>query len=478
MSINLKDRIESSTEIITVQKLYDMLVISNTLNPDPLYQRNSTVDAYQCDKNVGIILSIFQGFGIDTIIVRDISVYEKTAELRKLYPYYKYLVVDGGHRCRAVKYFMMNKFAVNINGEEKCYSDLSEEERELFLNASVLMKYVVCTSEQARQLFLAINKMTKTNEIETIMADDVNPVCRWIREHTWNYREYKNKEKVHPIFKVGTSDKFEYETEYWNKPNTGGSFFYHSFITLAKAIGRGNVNAGQRVWEKLVADEVVITEKDEETWIKFFDDLLEYQDIVNHSSKINDEIFGFFSCVWFELLSRYGLEGFRLDMETFAKDLAKKRAELTSKVSKSNVSKYDSMLMKNIDGVDTDVKTLIREYVKAFSHGDKQSFAGRFILSEMGEEMSDFGVIVLDTRKNPSKKDRELMLQQQGSKCFIDKMPLKLKDAHAAHIVARADGGVSDISNYRMVRKAHNIRMGTMNLNEYVKVYEKEKKYA
>jgi hypothetical protein len=163
-------------------------------------------------------------------------------------------------------------------------------------------------------------------------------------------------------------------------------------------------------------------------------------------------------------------------MDTFASDLAKKRAELTGKFKKSGNNKYDSMTMENLDGVETDVKSIIREYVKAFGYGEKQSFAAQFILSEMGDNLADFGVIVMDTRKNPSKKDRELLLNEQGGKCFIDNEPLKLKDAHAAHIIARNEGGTSDISNYRMVRKVHNLRMGTMNLNEYMKVYKR--KYA
>ena len=478
MSTSAKDRVKSRTDTITIKDLYDMLVTTSSLNPDPLYQRSSTIDAYQHPKNEGIILSIFDGFGIDTLIFRDITEYAITSEIRKLYPGYKYLVIDAGHRCRAVKNFIQNKFYVVLNGEKKFYKDLSEDERNDFLNKSVLVKYFVCSSEQARLLFLAINKMTKTNEIETIMADDINPVCRWIRERTWYYREYQNRTMVHPIFKVFTSDNAEYETAYWNKPNTGGSFFYHAFITLSKAIGRGNVNAGQKIWESLVSNEVDITEKDEYIWTKFFDDLKEYQEIAAHGGGINDEVFGFFSCVWFELLSKYGVDGFKIDMDTFAEELFKKRAQLTGKIKKNQKSKYDDMTIENIDGKEEDLKSVIREYVKAFAYGKKMSFAGNFILSEMGDNLSDFGVTVMDNRKNPSKKDRELLLNEQGNRCYIDGKPLKLEDAHAAHNIPRSEGGSSDISNFRMVRKIHNQRMGTMTVDEYLIAYKNRKKYA
>lgn len=470
--------VKSRTDSITVKELYDMLVTTSSLNPDPLYQRSSTIDCYQHPKNEGIIMSIFEGFGIDTLIFRDITSYAITDEIRKLYPGYKYLVIDAGHRCRAVKWFIQGKFYIVLNGEKKFYKDLTESERDAFLNTDVLVKYFTCSSEQARKLFLNINKMTKTNEIETIMADDINSVCRWIRERTWFYREYQNRNMIHPIFKVQTSDNTEYETAYWNKPNTGGSFFYHSFITLAKARGRGNVNAGQKVWEKLVADEVAINDKDEYIWTKFFDDLKKYQEIATHKDGINDEVFGFFSCVWFELLSKYGVDGFKIDMDVFAEELFRKRAELTGKTKKNRKSKYDDETIENIDGKEEDLKSVIREYVKAFAYGKKMSFAGNFILSEMGEDPSYFGVTVMDIRKNPSKKDRELLLNEQGNRCFIDGKHLKLEDAHAAHIIPRSEGGSSEMSNFRMVRKIHNQKMGTMTVDEYLVAYKNRKKHA
>lgn len=483
-SVNpFKNRIPSGrTARITIEELYDMLVKKRTLHPNPIHQRASTISVYQHPKNEGIINTIINGIGIDSLILRDISGCDADDPIRKLYPNIDYLVIDGGHRCRAVTAFMRDQFHITIDGVDTKYSDLTHEEKTIFLDTCVTVKYVPCNSEHARETFLAINKMTKTNEIETIMADDTNPVCRWVREQTWYYPEYQNKKMIHPIFRVSTSNDSEHISNYWNKANIGGSFYYHAFIALAKVIGHGNVDAGQTVWQELVAKKKPIKNKDKKIWSKFFDDLKEYQDVINHSGKLNDEIFGFFACVWFELMSRYGIDGFKFIMNdvvrdvSFAKDLARKRSELTCKFDKSGNNKYDEMSIQNLDGVTTDIKSTIREYIKAFSCGAKQSFAGRFILDEMGEDPMNFGVIIIDTRKNPSRKDRELILNQQKNICFIDKRPLKLNDAHAAHIKARSAGGVSDISNYKMVRKSHNQRMGTMNLYDYKNIYEK--KYA
>lgn len=461
--------ITSKRDIVTIQQLYDMLVTNPKLHPNPIGQRPPTIDTYQNSKNVGIIQSVLNGFGIDTLIIRDISCYNEMHVLRLMYGSFTHLIIDGGHRCRAIKAFIANKFTIPLNGKNVLYRDLDTKTKNFFLKSDVSIKYVQCSSEQARELFLAINKMTKTNEIENIMSNEESSVCRWIRTNTWYVHEYKNRANIHPIFTVAVSDSAEHESYYWNKPNTGGSFYYHAFITLCKAIGRKNVNAGQKEWQNLVNTDYQITQKDQEVWKKFFTDLQEYQDIINHSSGINDEIFGFFSCVWFELLARHGIDGFKFDMNVFAYELSKLRALMTGRVDKKKKNKYDTMIIQNIDDEDTDIKSLVREYVKAFAYGKKQSFVGKLILSELDDEC---GILIKDNRRNPSKKDRELMLHEQKNKCYVDQKPLALEEAHAAHIVPRADGGSSDLSNFRMVRNIHNLKMGTLNLEIYKKYYE------
>lgn len=474
MSTDLESRIKARYDVITVADIYDMLVTTSSLNPNPIYQRNSTISDYNDKKNQGIIEAILRGFGIDIIIVRDISVYDESHPIRVLYPNYKFLVVDGGHRCRAIKWFIDNKFQINIDGNLKFYRDLTEKQKKKIREASVLMKYIICSSEDARDYFWTVNKMTMTTVVETIMADDVNPVCRWIREHTWYYPEYKNLEKIHPIFKVSSTDKFQYVTDIWNKPNTGGSFFYHALITLVKSIGEGNVNAGQKAWEKLVSDEKVIPNEAEKIWTRFFDDLLEYQKITRPKDGINDDIFGFFSCVWFELLDQYGIDGFKFEMDKFAEELASKRAELTNKFNKNKQSQYDYKMIKNLDGKEEEIKSVVREYIKAFSHGKKMKFVGKLILAEMDNDLSRIGVTVMHKRKSLSKKNRELLLNMQKNRCYIDGKSLKLEDAEAGHIVAVSMGGTNDLSNLKMIRKSHNRNMGSTNIEDYKKTYREK----
>jgi len=223
-------------EEMTVERLYYMMTTAlSRLNPNPVGQRAPTNDGFQNSKNEGIIESILCGYGVDTIYIRDITVYQSEHSIRKLYNNDGYLTIDGGHRCRALRWFIENKFYITIDGNKFFFRDLPRDILEKFMQATVALKYIVCTSTQAHKWFLMINKMTQTNQIESIMADDESDVTRFIRTMTWHVPEYRNSEQIHPIFRVYSSNKSDYTTDIWSKANLRGSFYYHAFITLAKA---------------------------------------------------------------------------------------------------------------------------------------------------------------------------------------------------------------------------------------------------
>jgi len=87
-------------------------------------------------------------------------------------------------------------------------------------------------------------------------------------------------------------------------------------------------------------------------------------------------------------------------------------------------------------------------------------------------------IVVRDTRRTFSRKDRENQLAKQRNKCYIDGKTLTMNDAEAAHIVAYADGGKTDVKNMVMIRSIHNRNMGTMNVDEYKTLWEKRNKEA
>jgi|MesohylFT_1024984.scaffolds.fasta_scaffold13946_1 hypothetical protein len=465
-------------EEMTVERLYYMMTTAlSRLNPNPVGQRAPTNDGFQNSKNEGIIESILCGYGVDTIYIRDITVYQSEHSIRKLYNNDGYLTIDGGHRCRALRWFIENKFYITIDGNKFFFRDLPRDILEKFMQATVALKYIVCTSTQAHKWFLMINKMTQTNQIESIMADDESDVTRFIRTMTWHVPEYRNSEQIHPIFRVYSSNKSDYTTDIWSKANLRGSFYYHAFITLAKAIGNGNVDAGETAWKTIVADDYAgkpITKNAIEIWNKFFDDLLKFQKIVPSKKGLDDDSFGFFSCFWFHLQNKYG-KNFRLDMDTLAPLLNRSKTLLTAKNGTRN-NDYDDTIVKDVDGESEYLKPLMRSYVKAFAYGNKQAFAGEYILSEVERQAdNDTGIIVMDTKRSLSLKDKEALFAAQMGKCWLDYNghPCKSSDKKLtidscvlAHDTPYAYGGKAS-DGVIMCNPCHS-KQGMFTLNEYV----------
>ena len=93
----------------------------------------------------------------------------------------------------------------------------------------------------------------------------------------------------------------------------------------------------------------------------------------------------------------------------------------------------------------------------------------RFLLHYLVGEMGDIEDIIetRDNNRSFTVNEKEAKLAEQNFVCAVDGKNLKWKDAHAAHIIAHANGGRTIYSNLAMVRACYNTEMGTMNLNEY-----------
>ena len=63
------------------------------------------------------------------------------------------------------------------------------------------------------------------------------------------------------------------------------------------------------------------------------------------------------------------------------------------------------------------------------------------------------------------------MLDEQGGVCYIDGLPLDLEDAIFAHDTPWSKGG--RIEDGKIVRKCHNVDMGSMKLEKYKELYLK-----
>ena len=142
------------------------------IDTDPVGQRP---DIESMSKREGIINVIFRGYDFGELKLRTLTepIRQATA--------FKYRSIDGGHRKRAIRDFIANKFktgsytATYINGEEinignKYYKDLPENIRRKFLDYK--MRFTIygeeMTNEQAGEQFRTTNICTDVNHQEML----------------------------------------------------------------------------------------------------------------------------------------------------------------------------------------------------------------------------------------------------------------------------------------------------------------------
>ena len=99
MSISHNTRSEKNT----VKELAQLA--KKKINPNPIGQRPPVSVGY--NKSKGIIDSLLKGFSIGEITLRDIR---EDALNQKIYKGCDFLVIDGGHRLRAIRDFYCSKW--------------------------------------------------------------------------------------------------------------------------------------------------------------------------------------------------------------------------------------------------------------------------------------------------------------------------------------------------------------------------------
>ena len=454
-------RIETRHIIMKVNELHAMVNSAKPeLHTNPVGQRSATSAVFGNKKNKRIIECIMDGTGIGLMIFRDITKCDEE-EIKRLYPTFKALVIDGGHRTRAIKHYIGNKFAVKINGVNKKFRDLSDAERTVFLDASIIVEYKICTSLQAIEIFRSVNSTTQVNAYEMIMANDQSEVCKFVRMLCKSYPEYKDNE-IHPIFQTSyNSDEIEV-TERFKTINERAIWHTYIFIALHKAIANGNVDAGEKESRLLIENEAAgkscLGSKVKKTVNRFFNDLLNFQK--TYKTKINIDVFGAFQGVWFELLCQH--KAFSINMEDFVPAFREARALLVAKNNTNSV--YQDRIIDNVLGEKVNIKELVRRDVTAFSKGKLQSHVAKIILEELGN-IGDAGITVLESQRSYRRRDRQVVLDLQKGRCHMCKKPVTIDECELAHDTPYSKGGkVKD--GVAMCRKCHS-GQGTLTLKEY-----------
>ena len=112
------------------------------------------------------------------------------------------------------------------------------------------------------------------------------------------------------------------------------------------------------------------------------------------------------------------------------------------------------------------VQVMYKKYIAAPWDGKKISTAIAYLIGEM-KNIENF-IVTKDVNRDFTVLEKEAKLAEQGFVCAVDGKKLNWKDAHAAHIIAHTNGGLTVYSNLAMVRACYNDEMGTMSLNDYM----------
>lgn len=439
---------QSTFDVKTAIELVN-LTLSGKLNPDPISQRSAVSSGPK--KSQEIISAILDNLGVGMITLRDIS---NDPGMQKVYPGVKYLVIDGGHRIRAMVYYYTNLIVANGS----YFKENSNPEK--FLNFKIPVESIVCTSSEATHVFKARNKTTSVNFMEMIMCDDESAICKEVRSRTKFYKEYNNS--VHPVFSVITKDG-QTKPEYFDTDvNPRRKWDEYVFIALLKVLGGGNVDAGQREIEAMIENEQKgvnpLSKQNLSVVDRFFNDVVKFK--INRGKKLNGDIFAAFQVVWFALyeknppfvISHPELFQQRF-MYAYTKLTGTSDTEYNNKIV--NVGTEEEQELVNL-------KEYVRSHIVNFSNSHVQKICARFILNEMG----DFcGVTFREEKRSVSTKVREELLANQNYTCAIDGMPLTLDDSVLGHDTPWAQGG--KLKDGAVIRKKHNINMGSTTISEY-----------
>jgi len=432
------------------------LTLSGKLNPDPIGQRPPTSQGYT--KSEGIINSLINGYGVGMITLRDIS---EDDEMQKIYPGVLYTVIDGGHRIRDMVKFYQNKFPVNKKKFKEMNLDL--------ISFSIPLDISTCTSQEAIEKFRNLNQTTQVNAMEMLMCDDQSEICRIVRSLTRYYSEYDNT--PHDLFETVFDKQGLEKSKFFDMaPNHRHKWNEYVFLVLIKAVGGGNVDAGIPTFYDAVDQEYKGNNIASKTAVKiverFLDDAYGFA-YERKPHKLNTDIFAALQLFWFALYEKnrnFKIDDYKKFYEAFM--------EAYSLLTGNADTTYNNKIIK-FEGEVFGIKEFVRANMTNFANAEKQKKVARLLLAELSDDPANYGVIFRDSKRSLTTSERDQKLAIQGFKCAIDGEPLRLEDSVWGHDTAWAQGG--ELMDGAVIRKTHNVNMGTATINEYRAILEMRK---
>ena len=433
-----------TTKTMTIRKFRDEIFHQTDCQPVgqrlPVYSVNNS-------KGIGIISTLMDGFSFGIITLMELNGNHRFA----------YESIDGGHRKRALWQYLNNGFKVN----GKFFSELSKKEQNDFLDSPITFDiYQSLDAGTKGHIFRTLNKTTDVNFIEMLNSYGDIQIANYIRETVRVVKQIDNE--FHPLFDFSINPKGKPTYTYLNFDNDRLKQD-HAFARLVyrwvrhpkQLLGGSSDSAIEAMYEDPDLTTKDIPMSKIKAQLDFLRKMAMYKKQYGKKG-LSQHDFKALSYLYFYLVDIYG--SFEIpDNEEFYKAYARANSVLM------NPNGEFSKVVHETSGYS--VQIMYKKYIAAPWDGKKISTAIAYLIGQMGDIEK-----IIETRDNNrsfSVIEKEAKLAEQNFVCAIDGKPLKWKDAHAAHIVAHANGGQTVYSNLAMVRACYNTEMGTMNLNQY-----------
>lgn len=459
----------------SVGEFYAMLdnpLSTTRIDCDPVGQRP---DIESMTKRQGIMDTVFRGYDFGELKLRTLP---EGGE-------YRYRSIDGGHRKRAIRDFILGKYKLGkntvcyVNGQlidisGKYYKELPVEVKDFL--STYKMRFTVygetMTDEQAGETFRRTNITTDVNHQEMLNSYEDNLVAKFVRELARPIRGISND--YHKLFEYKSLD-VEDRKQYWfqqpSKRLRDDEFITRFVTVLTKDAKATNwLTSSNRDMEKTFIEldaqwrkDPQLAKRHQKMVTDALDFMLDYVRAKKDMSKqlLSTQEFTMVARLYCYLVKTFGRTGFKVNNY---KDLYVSVRGAMDRFVGRDENNLREDTHKDNKGRRT-VTECFKQYLTVHDDQTRCEWSVKWLLEEM--DIDDCGITFKDTKRVFAPEVIEQVLRQQGYKCWVTGLPLDIKDSVGGHIVSHADGGKTDISNCMVCHKDENTRMGATDAHMY-----------
>lgn len=419
----------------------------------PVGQRLET--DFGTDKREGILGAIIDGINIGEITICKSPTNPDG---------YEFESIDGGHRKRYTRDYIMGSFPKRFEVRGKHFSELTKAEQDAILNYPItLVVYDELDTFTKGYIFRTLNETTDVNDQEMRNSFGDIDVANLIRETVRIVEGIYNMN--HPLFETTSGGNYRllmFDNKRLKTEELIARIVYR--LTQDSYLGESSQDQLNEMYRDSNNLDMIKIKKDLSEVLEFLR-IMATVHLKIYNRGLSQQDFKMLSFVWMYLKDTY--KKWRIeDMEDFLKGYKK---------GFSAVSDKDGKYGKILNNVDFDkrgrtIAEAFISYLGAPNHIKKVKQAMYWLLGEFNIE--DY-IIVLDSKRGYTHDEKVRKLIEQDYKCYITRKKVVLGDCEASHIISYVNGGKSTYDNFVMCLKDHNRAMGTMNLEDYKKTLQK-----